>query len=229
MHGAKHFIVDAFFHVLQSYRFSTLYKNPQMLAPTAINSSKNRWNRIKDIEQHKQKHISIDVQQVCSVRWLSKVLNYSDVAKWNRERRGVDKFREDRADGVCWTYTITLTFTHTQTSAYRHTTHWWHNSSMPGVWLVACSLALSGSRAECVSVYVLSLCERGPLFTTLCCQLGTKSQGKMVHTHTYKQANTHNTLCCLFLSSLGRKLKEVKAEYRGKDTNEGQQQFLAEV
>ena len=70
---------------------------------------------------------------------MSKVLNYFDGAKWNRERRGVDKFTEDRADGVCWTYTIT--HTHTHTIVYTDTQHtgdiiaacqvcgWW-----PAVW-----------------------------------------------------------------------------------------------
>lgn len=58
---------------------------------------------------------------------------------------------------------------------------------MPGVQLVACSLALSAS-GECVYP-VLSLCERGPLFISLRCQLGTKSQGETMpalkHTHTH--------------------------------------------
>lgn len=97
--------------------------------------------------------------------------------------------------------------THTHTN-----TQWWHNSSMPGVQLVACSLALTVSSAcvyVCVCAYpVLPLCERGPLFTSLCCQLGTQSQDKTVyarthiqtHTRTLKNTHTHTTLCCLLFS-----------------------------
>lgn len=98
---------------------------------------------------------------------------------------------------------------------------------MPGVWLVACSLALTGSRA-CVPVYMCSLCMEGALlFTALGCQLGTKSQEETVHTCTYThtRAHAHSPPSAVFLSSSGRELKEVREEYRGRGTNEGQQQF----
>lgn len=122
--------------------------------------------------------------------------NYSCTIKYvGRGKRCGHKFTEDRADGVCWTYTIS----HTRTQSHTNT-HWWHNSSMPGVQLVACSLALTVS---CACVYpVLSLCERGPLFTSVCCQLGTKSQDKMVHARKHAHARTHTTLCCLFVQPM---------------------------
>lgn len=48
-------------------------------------------------------------------------IKYSDTVKRNREReeRCGDKFTEDRADGVCWTYTISHTISHTRT--HEHT------------------------------------------------------------------------------------------------------------
>lgn len=67
---------------------------------------------------------NIKTQEKYEVKCEPKVLNYFNVAKCKRERRGVDKFTEDRADGVCWTYTITHSLSHTHTSVHRHTTHW---------------------------------------------------------------------------------------------------------
>lgn len=115
--------------------------------------------------------------------------------------------------------------THTQ-SARKHRTHWWHNSSMPGVQLVACSLALTVSRA-CVSV--CCLCMKGAPYSVLSAAslaLNHRTRGQDgTHTGTHRHTRMHTPPSAVFLSSLVRELKEVKQEYTGRDTNEGQEQL----
>jgi len=113
-------------------------------------------------------------------------------------------------------HNLSLTHTHTHTSdiiAACQVCSWW-----PAVW--------HWPSCECVLVCIpCSLCVKwGPLFTSRCCQLGTKSQDKMLHaqkhTHTHTYAHTHaHHLVLPFCPAHGvnEKRSNKKTEEQGKD------------